>query len=122
MSAAICPREDERPAPTPLALLAPVPAQDEGRSLLRRQLPVIQEMLQNLEEQTGAGRRYTMEKVVAFFRQEIGHGVLAVGPRNARVLSHLVDQMAREAQHLFPDVHHFSDRAETLLALLLATM
>jgi hypothetical protein len=90
--------------------------------LLLRQLPVIQEMIRDLENQTGAGRRYTMEKVVAFFRQEIGRGVLAVGPRNARLLSRFVDQLMTASQHLIPDVRQFRDRAETLLSLLLATV
>ena len=69
----------------PGVLLAPIGAQEEARSLLRRQLPVIREMIGDMEEQTGAGRRYTMEKVVAFFRQQTGRAVLAVGRRNAGV-------------------------------------
>jgi hypothetical protein len=122
MSASIRPSEHERSAPAPGALLAPVGAQEEARSLLRRQLPVIREMIRDLEEQTGAGKRYTMEKVVAFFRQETGRGVLAVGRRNAGVLSHLVDQLASASQHLIPDVRYFNDRTETLLSLLLPTV
>jgi hypothetical protein len=122
MSTSIRPSEHDGSVPIPGALLAPLRAKDEARSLLLRQLPVIQEMIWDLEEQTSAGRRYTMEKVVAFFRQQIGRGLLAVGPRNARVLAHLVDQLATASQHLIPDVHQFGDRAETLLSLLLATV
>ena len=122
MSESIRRSEHETSAPIPAALLASIGVQEEARSLLRRQLPVIREMIGDLEEQTGAGRRYTMEKVVAFFRQQIGCGVLALGRRNAGVLSHLVDQLASAAQHVMPDVRHFSDRAETLLSLLLATV
>jgi hypothetical protein len=122
MNAPICRSEDERSAPTSAALLAPVGVQEEARSLLRRQLPVIREMIRDLEEQTGAGRRYTMEKVVTFLRQQIGRGALAVGRRNAGVLSHLVDQLASASQHLIPDVNYFSNRAELLLSLLFATV
>ena len=122
MNAPICRSEHERSAPDPGALLVPVGAQEEARLLLRRQLPVIREMIRDLEEQTGAGRRYTMEKVVTFFRQQIGRGALAVDRRNAGVLSHLVDQLASASQHPIPDVGHFSDRAEVLLSLLLATV
>lgn len=122
MDASIRSSEHDGSVPIPGALLAPLHAQDDARSLLLRQLPVIQEMISDLDEQTGAGRRYTMEKVVAFFRQEIERGVLAVGLRNALVLSHLVDQLANASHHLIPDVHQFRDRAETLLSLLLATV
>ncbi len=121
MNASIRPSEHERSAPLG-ALLPPIGAQEEARSLLRRQLPVIREMIGDLEEQTSAGRRYTMEKVVAFLRHEVGRGVLAIGPRNARVLSQLVDQLAIASQRLIPDVRYFGDRAETLLSLLLATV
>ncbi len=125
MSTSSRPSEDDCSVPSPGALLAPPRAEDEARSLLLRQLPVIQEMIRDLENQTGPGRRYTMEKIVAFLRQEIGRGVLgvlAVGSRNARVFSRLVDQLAPPSQHLIPDVHQFRDRAETLLSLLLATV
>jgi hypothetical protein len=113
---------DDRSVRTPGVLLAPVAAREEARSLLLRQLAVIREMIRDLEEQTGAGRRYTMEKIVAFFRQEVGRGALAVGRRNAGVLSYLVDQLARASEHLVPDVPHFRGRAESLLSLLLATV
>ena len=122
MSESIRRSEPETSALIPAALLASVGVQEEARSLLRRQLPVIREMIGDLEEQTGAGRRHTMEKVVAFLRQQIGCGVLALGRRNSGVLSHLVDQLASAAQHVMPDVRQFSDRAETLLSLLLATV
>ena len=122
MSTSIRPSEHDGSVPSRGALLAPLRAEDEARSLLLRQLPVIQEMILDLENQTGPGRRYTMEKVVAFFRQEIARGVLAVGPRSARVLSCVVDQLAMASQRLIPDVHRFRDRAEALLSLLLATV
>lgn len=122
MSEAIRHGEHETSAPIPAALLDPVGVQEEARSLLRRQLPVIREMIGDLEAQTCAGRRYTMEKVVAFFRQQVRRGALAVGRRNAGVLSQLVDQLASVSQPLVPDVSSFSDRAETLLSLLLATV
>ncbi len=122
MSESIRHAEYEGSAPMPAVLLAPVGAHEEARSLLRRQLPVIREMIGDMEQQTGAGRRYTMEKVVAFFRQQTGRGVLAVGRRNAGVLSQLVDQLASASRHVTPDVPGFSDRAETLLSLLSATV
>ncbi len=123
MSAPSLPSDHERSPPIPGALLAPVGAQEEARSLLRRQLVVIPEMLRDLEEQTGAGRRYTMEKIVAFFRQQqIGYGARAVGRRNAGALSYLVDQLASASEHLIPDVPHFRGRVETLLSLLSATV
>jgi len=122
MSESIRRSEHETSAPIPAAMLASIGVQEEARSLLRRQLPVIREMIGDMEEQTGAGRRYTMEKIVAFFRQQIGCEVLAVGRRNAGVLSYLVDQLESASEHLIPDVRHFSGRAETLLTLLSATV
>ena len=122
MSESIQRSEYESSAPMPRLLLAPVGAQEAAHSLLRRQLPVIREMIGDLEEQTGAGRRYTMEKVVTFFRQQSERGVLALGRRNAGVLTHLVDQLASASQYVTPDVRCFTDRAETLLSLLLATV
>ena len=74
MSESIRNSEYEGSTPVPAVLLAPVGAHEEARSLLRRQLPVIREMLGDMEQQTGAGRRYTMEKVIAFFRQQTGRG------------------------------------------------
>lgn len=122
MSESIRHGEYESTAPSPGVLLAPVGAHQEACSLLRRQLPVIREMIGDMDEQTGAGRRYTMEKIVAFFRQQVGLEVLAVGRRNAGALGYLVDQLERASEHLVPDVRHFSGRAETLLSLLSATV
>jgi hypothetical protein len=122
MSESIRPGEQERSAPTPGALLAPVDGQEEARSFLRRQLPLIREMIRDLEEQTGSGRRCTMEKIVALFRQQIGPEVLIIGQHNAGGLSYLVDQLANASEHLIPDVRHFTGRVETLLSLLLATV
>ena len=74
-----------------------------------------------MEVQTVAGQRHTMEKVVAFLRSRVGAGAFSVTPRNWRELSHIVDQLEREAQRQIPDLRFFGDRADALVVLLSAT-
>jgi hypothetical protein len=106
----------------PLELPArPVLEASGDRALLRNQLRVIQEMLADLEEQTAVGRRHTMEKVIGVLRDQIGRRLFRSGPRNGRMLSHLVDQLAHEASRPLPALREFRDRAEPLVALLMAT-
>jgi hypothetical protein len=106
----------------PLELPArPVTEASGDRALLRNQLRVIQEMLADLEEQTAVGRRHTMEKVIGVLRDQIGRRLFRTGPRNGRMLSHLVDQLAHEASRPWPELREFRDRAEPLVALLMAT-
>jgi hypothetical protein len=93
----------------------------EGKSLFHRQLRVIQEMIDDMESQIAAGQRHTMEKVTAFLRSQVGPGTLSITPRNALELSHMVDQLEREARRQSPDVRLFGDRAKILVALLAAT-
>jgi hypothetical protein len=78
-------------------------------------------MLEDLEEQTVVGRRHTMEKVIGVLRDQIGRRLFRSGPRNGRMLSHLVDQLAHEASRPLPELREFRDRAEPLVALLMAT-
>ena len=123
MSASIHTSEGESPGPAPI-----VPLRREGgegredRSLLNRQLRTIQEMIEDLEPQTAAGQKYSMEKVLAFLRPQIGHGALSLTTRNGRELSHLVEQLEREVSRPVPDARLFGDHAEALVALLLATV
>jgi hypothetical protein len=77
-------------------------------------------MLAAMEAQTVAGHRYTMEKVVKCLRQKIAFAGLNASPRNKRAVSQLIDQLACEAKRLLPDVRSFSDRTETLVALLIS--
>lgn len=95
------------------------PAGDRGQ--LRQQLRIIQEMLEDLEEQTAVGRRHTMEKVIGVFRKQIGRGLIMAGPRNELMISQLVDELAREVGRPLPEVRQFRDHAEPLVALLMAT-
>lgn len=109
------------PAP-PLGLPERPPAEGAGdRALLRSQLRVVQDMLEDLEEQTVVGRRHTMEKVIAVLRDQIGRRLFRTGPRNGSMLSRLVDQLAHEASRPLPELREFRDRAEPLVALLMAT-
>jgi hypothetical protein len=93
----------------------------DGRSLLRRQLPVIRQMIGDLEVQSVAGQQHTMEKVVAFLRLRIREDANIVTPRNQRELVQMVDQLEREARRQAPDALLFGDRTEALVMLLSAT-
>jgi hypothetical protein len=93
----------------------------EGKSLLHRQLRVIQEMIEDLDSQIAAGQRHTMEKVAAFLRSHTGQGAFSAAHRNGRELSQMVDQLDREARRQAPDVRLFGDRAKVLVALLSVT-
>jgi hypothetical protein len=108
------------------ASISPAPllggVEDGGdRAQLRQLLRIVQDMLEDLEEQTSMGGRHTMEKVIGVLRAQIGRGLFRTGPRNERMLSRLVDQLAREAGRPLPEVREFRDRAEPLVALLMAT-
>ncbi|HZL16802.1 MAG TPA: hypothetical protein VFG23_03545 [Polyangia bacterium] len=109
--------------PTPPVNLPAQPTTEGAgdRALLRNQLRVVQDMLEDLEEQTAMGRRHTMEKVIVVLRYQIGRGLFRAGPRNEDILSHLVDQLAHEASRPLPELREFRDRAEPLVALLMAT-
>ena len=120
MSASFEPGLHFVPAIPPLSLPARPPG-DDDRALLRNQLRVVQDMLEDLEEQTVVGRRHTMEKVIGVLRDQIGRRLFRSGPRNGRMLSHLVDQLAHEAGRPLPELREFRDRAEPLVALLMAT-
>jgi hypothetical protein len=110
------------PAVPPLDLpTRPLGDPSEDRALLRNQLRVVQDMLEDLEEQTVVGRRHTMEKVIGVLRDQIGRRLFRSGPRNGRMLSHLVDLLAHEASRPLPELREFRDRAEPLVALLMAT-
>jgi hypothetical protein len=90
----------------------------DDRSLFERQLRVIREMIEDMQPQTIAGQRHTMEKVVAFLRAHVRPGALSVTLWNGRQLSQMVDQLQREAERQVPDVRLFADRAEALVVLL----
>jgi hypothetical protein len=102
-------------------LLRPRARPQGDRGQLRQQLRIIQEMLEDLEDQTSVGRRHTMEKVIGVLRKQIGRGLLRAGPRNELMLSRLVDELAREVGRPLPEVRQFRDHAEPLVALLMAT-
>lgn len=91
------------------------------RGQLRNQLRIVQEMLEDLEDQTAVGRRHTMEKVIGVLRKQLGRGLPAAGLRNELMLSQLVEQLAREAGRPMPEARQFRDHAEPLVALLMAT-
>jgi hypothetical protein len=87
-----------------------------------RRLLIVKEMLGAMEAQTSAGHRYTMEKVVRLLREEIVCATLRTSLRNKGELSQLVDQLAREALRLLPNVELFSGRADIIVALLLGML
>ena len=89
---------------------------DDGR----RQLPVIQQMIGDMEAQTAAGQQHTMEKVVVFLRSRIRKGSATVTPRNQRELLQMIDQLEREARRQAPDALLFGDRTNALIVLLSA--
>lgn len=100
---------------------APITRYGEGKSLLQRQLRVIQEMIEDLDSQIAAGQRHTMEKVAAFFRSHTGQGAFSATHRNGRELAQMVDQLDQEARRQSPDVRLFGDRAKLMVALLSVT-
>jgi hypothetical protein len=112
----------DEPEPPMLAPFGQLSAEREqrrdDRSSLSRQLGVVLEMLGQLEVQTVAGQKHTMEKIVAFLRQKVVHGTVASSSRNGQALAQHVEQLGRQAQCLLPDLRLFSDRAEVLVALL----
>jgi hypothetical protein len=121
MSASIYGSEHEKPDPVSVGpLFQECGQRREDRSLLHRQLHIIQEMIEDMQPQTVAGQRYTMEKVVAFLRPQIGPSALSLTARNKWELLRLVDRLEREVQRRCPDAHLFGDHAEALVALLLA--
>ncbi len=122
MSASFEPGLHLVPAVPPLSLPTRPPGDSlDDRALLRNRLRVVQDMLEDLEEQTVVGRRHTMEKVIGVLRDQLGRRLFRSGPRNGRMLSHLVDQLAHEASRPLPELREFRDRAEPLVALLMAT-
>lgn len=123
MSASIYSSEHEKLGPVSIGpLLQERGPRREDRSLLNRQLRIVQQMIEDMDSQTAAGQRYTMEKVLAFLRPQVGPGALSLTTRNRWELSRLVDQLEREVRRPCPDAHLFGDHAEALVALLLAVV
>jgi hypothetical protein len=91
------------------------------RAQLRLQLRVIQEMLGDLQVQTVVGQRHTMEKMIGVLREQVDQGLFGVGARNQQMLRDLLDQLAREAGRPMPQIAYFRERAEPLVALLMAS-
>jgi hypothetical protein len=120
MSASFADSFHVEPVEAPPAL-PPRQVEAGDRALLRYQLRVVQDMLEDLKEQTVVGRRHTMEKVIGVLRGQIGRRLFRTGPRNGLMLSHLVDELAHEASRPLPELPEFRERAEPLVALLMAT-
>jgi hypothetical protein len=91
------------------------------RAQLRLQLRVVQEMLGDLQAQTLVGQRHTMDKMIGVLREQVNRGLFAVGTRNQQMLRDLLEQLAREAGRPVPQFGYFRDRAEPLVALLMAS-
>ena len=109
------PPPDQQPyRATPL----PVPV---DRAHFRQRLRTVQDMLEDLEEQTAVGRRHTLEKVLGVLRDHVQCGAFRTNPRNHQTLSALVAELTRQAARALPAVETFRDHAEPLVALLMAT-
>jgi hypothetical protein len=93
----------------------------EERALLRQQLRTVQEMLEDLETRPAVGCRHTMKKVIGVLRTQVARGSFRTGPRDELMLSLLVGELEHEAARPLPEVGHFRDQAEPLIALLMAT-
>jgi hypothetical protein len=105
----------------PNAVGSPIPRAErtgKAKSLLERQLLVIQEMIADMDAQTGAGQRHTMDKIVAFLRSHVDGRTVA--RRNGRELLQMVGQLEQEARRPAPDVCLFAKRADALVTLLSA--
>ncbi len=92
----------------------------EERALLRQQLRIVQEMLEDLETRPAVGCRHTMKKVIGVLRTQVARGSFRTGSRDELMLSLLVDELEHEAARPLPEVGHFRDQAEPLIALLMA--
>jgi hypothetical protein len=77
-------------------------------------------MIASLDTLTAAGQRHMMSKILALFQATVGRHPPGNGSRNQRALSDLVDRLAQEADHLWPDPHQFRQHADSLLRLLTA--
>jgi hypothetical protein len=103
------------------AMLLEVDRPSEGRVQLRQQLRIVQEMLEDLETLPAVGCRHTMKKVIGVLRTQVARGSFRTRPRDELMLSMLVGQLEHEAARPLPEVGHFRDQAEPLIALLMAT-
>ena len=85
-----------------------------------RQIPTIREMLGSLDTLTLNGRQHLMTKVVGFLRDRGVDAVQAIGRHNQHTVMELLDGLAVESSRPMPDVKQFAQRAENLVALLVA--
>jgi hypothetical protein len=108
---------NEHPASLTFAMTRPGVALEVGVRLARL-LPIIREIVADLETLTLAGQRLTMAKVVELIEDRVRELAPFVGARNGHEIKELVARLAEEAEHRYPDVVAFTHGAESLLALL----
>lgn len=108
---------NEHPASLTFAMTRPGVALEVGVRLARL-LPIIREIVSDLETLTLAGQRLTMVKVVELIQDRVRELAPFVGPRNGQAIQELVERLGHEADHRYPDVAVFTNGAESLLALL----
>jgi hypothetical protein len=81
-------------------------------------LGVVKEMLDDLDNQSVAGQRYIMEKVVGFLGPQVRGQSGVLGNERGRFAERIMEEMAHEAARLAPVIDTFRGRAETLFQAL----
>ena len=81
-------------------------------------LGVVKEMLEGLDNQSVAGQRYIMGKVVGFLAPQVRVRRSVLGTERGRLVEHIVEEMAHEAARLAPVTEAFRRRAESLFQAL----
>jgi hypothetical protein len=108
---------DEHRASSIFPLARPGVGPDAG-ARLSRLLPIIREIVSDIETLTLPGQRLTMAKVVELIEDRVRDLAPVLGVRNGQAIEELVARLAHEAERLCPDVTAFNHGAESLLALL----
>ncbi|HVV53651.1 MAG TPA: hypothetical protein VHO06_28605 [Polyangia bacterium] len=85
---------------------------------LSRLLPIIAEMVSDIETLTLPGQRRMMAKVAQLISDRVRDLSPAIGARNEQILSEMTARLSRESERICPDVQAFNRGAEGLLALL----
>ena len=82
------------------------------------QVPVIGDMVATLGTLTTAGQHHVIGKVLAVVRDQVRRAAPMVSRREGEILAKLVEEMARQADRVSPDLSVFTPRAERVIELL----
>jgi hypothetical protein len=81
-------------------------------------LPILGEIVADIETLTLPGQRLAMAKVVELIQDRVRELAPILGTHNGQAIAELVSRLGREAQRRCPDAAVFGHGAESLLALL----